>query len=266
MNLTAHRLLNWPTLISYLKGVPLPQLHPSLNNLSKLDALIASRKRAEQNIYCVAHLLMKQSNDENSYIRTIRLLNDGQYLVLCGYKQQIEGLRKSKYIEIDMSFKRVHGPINEWEICAYSEAHQKTLTFARAFTILQTANAYQRLFEELFLCIEQDTKKPIKFHHIHNQGIGCILADEHRGQALGLGQYLNQKYPMYSPTKHLEYIYKTCTVHFKRNIRNKRNQKKKYSIIRSKSQNETMEILKSLENCEIKLSKIGFKIKSKIGF
>ncbi|CAG8617971.1 19833_t:CDS:2, partial [Gigaspora rosea] len=130
-----------PILISYLKGVPLPQLHPSLNNLLKLDALIASRKRAEhpygQNIY-------------------------GQYFVFCGYKQQIEGLKKSKYIEIDMSFKRVHGSINEWEICAYSEAHQK----------------------KLFLCIEQDTKKPIKFNHIHNQGIGCILADEHRGQAL----------------------------------------------------------------------------------
>ncbi|CAG8849522.1 5101_t:CDS:1, partial [Racocetra persica] len=44
-----------PTLISYLKGVSLPQLHPSLNNLSKIDALIASKKRAEhpygQNIY-----------------------------------------------------------------------------------------------------------------------------------------------------------------------------------------------------------------------
>ncbi|CAG8831143.1 6949_t:CDS:2, partial [Gigaspora rosea] len=83
-----------PTLISYLKGVPLPQLHPSLNNLSKLNALIASRKHAEhpygQNIYGVTHLLMKQSNDENSYIRTI-----------------------------NMSFKRVHGSINEWEICAY---------------------------------------------------------------------------------------------------------------------------------------------------
>ncbi|CAG8798521.1 33173_t:CDS:1, partial [Racocetra persica] len=36
-----------PTLISYLKGVPLPQLYPSLNNLLKIDALIAFRKRAE---------------------------------------------------------------------------------------------------------------------------------------------------------------------------------------------------------------------------
>ncbi|CAG8689285.1 4868_t:CDS:2, partial [Gigaspora rosea] len=123
LDLTVHKLLN---------QVPLSQLHPSLNNLSKLDALIASRKRAEhpygQNIY--------------------GLLDNGQYHVLCGYKQQIKGLRKSKYIEIDMSFKQVHGSINEWEICAYSETHQKTLTFAQ------------------------------------NQGIGCILADEYCGQAL----------------------------------------------------------------------------------
>ncbi|RIB22191.1 hypothetical protein C2G38_2174627 [Gigaspora rosea] len=188
LDLTAHKLLNRPTLILYLKGVPLPQLHPFLNNFSKFDALIASRKHAEhpygQNIYRGCTLINETTSDENSYIRTIRLLNDGQYFVLCGYKQQIEGLRKSKYIEIDMSFKQVHGPINEWEICAYSEAHQKTLTFAWAFTVLQTANVYQRLFEELFLCIEQDTKKPIKFNHIHNQGFGCILADEYRDQAL----------------------------------------------------------------------------------
>ncbi|CAG8570282.1 5333_t:CDS:2 [Cetraspora pellucida] len=197
LDLTAHKLLS---------RVPLPQLHLSLNNLSKLDALIASKKRAEhpyrQNIYGVAYLLMKQSNNKNPYIRTIRLLNNGQYLILCGYKQQIEGLRKSKYIEIDMSFKRVHGPINEWEICAYS--------------------------------------------------IGCILADEHRGQALELGQYLNQKYPIYSPTEHLEYIYKICTVHFKRNIRNKASvskeiKKKMYSILQAKSQNEIIEILNNLE-------------------
>ncbi|CAG8682156.1 30803_t:CDS:2, partial [Racocetra persica] len=166
LDLTAHRLLNQPILILYLKEVPLPQLHLFLNNLSKIDALIASKKCAEhpylQNIYGVAYLLMRQSN-KNLYIRTIsKLLNDSQYLVLCEYKTQIKGLRNLKYIEIDISFKQVHGPINEWEICAYGETYKK----------------------KLFLCIEHDTKKPVNFYHINNCGIGCILADEHHSQAL----------------------------------------------------------------------------------
>ncbi|CAG8792693.1 12953_t:CDS:2, partial [Racocetra persica] len=101
-----------PTLISYLKEVLLPQLYLSLNNLSKIDVLIAFRKCAEhpysQNIYDVAYLLMNKSNNDNPYIRTIKL----------------------------------------------------------------------------FSCIEHDTKKPIKFYNIHNQDIGCVLADEHYDQAL----------------------------------------------------------------------------------
>ncbi|CAG8634397.1 11250_t:CDS:2, partial [Dentiscutata heterogama] len=116
----------------FLKGVPLPELHPSLNNRSKIEHMIATRRHAEhpysQDIMGVVYMLLKQKQDEkdNPYIRSIH-----------------------------MSFKRVHGPINEWEVCAYIEKYQKTLVFAHAFTILQTADT-----------------------------IGCILADEHYGQAL----------------------------------------------------------------------------------
>jgi len=41
------------------------------------------------------------------------------------------------------------------------------------------------LFEDLFCCIERDTGETFNFYHIHKKGLGCIIADQHKGQALG---------------------------------------------------------------------------------
>ncbi|CAG8574017.1 27846_t:CDS:2, partial [Racocetra persica] len=120
----------------FLKGVPLSELHPSLNNRSKIEHMIATKRYAKhpygQDIMGIANMLLKQKQDNNNnpYIRSI------------------------------------------------------SLVFARAFTILQIANTYQKLFEELFICVKQDCGHFVEFQHIHGCGIGCILADEYYGQAL----------------------------------------------------------------------------------
>ena len=59
------------------------------------------------------------------------------------------------------------------------------LTFIRIFTNIEMAEAYQNLFEDLFRCIEKDTGEPFNFHHIHGKGLGCIIANQYKGQALG---------------------------------------------------------------------------------
>src|SRR5215211_5271279 len=59
------------------------------------------------------------------------------------------------------------------------------LTFAQVFTNVETAKAYQNLFEDLFSCIERDTGETFNFYHIHQKGLGCIIANQHKGQALG---------------------------------------------------------------------------------
>ena len=43
------------------------------------------------------------------------------------------------------------------------------------------AEAYQNLFEDLFGCIERDTGKSFNFYHIYGNGLGCIIADQHKG-------------------------------------------------------------------------------------
>ncbi|RIB28821.1 hypothetical protein C2G38_2156917 [Gigaspora rosea] len=73
----------------------------------------------------------------------------------------------------------------------------------------------------LFDIVEKDTNKKFEFQHIYSRWLGCIIADEHQGQALGLGKYLHSKYCHLSSEKHLKHIYKLCQIHFNHNIRNK---------------------------------------------
>ncbi|PKY50161.1 hypothetical protein RhiirA4_466489 [Rhizophagus irregularis] len=77
------------------------------------------------------------------------------------------------------------------------------------------------MFAAVFSVMKEDTNSEICFHHIDGKEIGCILADTHSKQALGLEQYLNNRYSYLSAIKHLKHIYKICLIHFNRNIRQK---------------------------------------------
>ncbi|GBC27218.1 hypothetical protein GLOIN_2v1763409 [Rhizophagus irregularis DAOM 181602=DAOM 197198] len=259
LDLTARKFLTGSMIQSYLNGRAISDLHPSLNNQSKINYYIEKTRRSQypfgQNILGVVHEFMKHEKSNDPYIRSIRFLDSGQYIVLCATKQQLKALSELTYFEIDMAFKRIHGITNEWEVAAYLPHVQKTLTFVRIFTNVETANAYQNLFEDLFNCIERDTGETFSFYHIHGKGLGCIIADQHKGQALGLGQYLSSKYPHLAPVEHLQYIYKLCQVHYKRNIDKNRQLSREirnamYLIPSLNTQEEVLEVLNKIESCE----------------
>ncbi|CAB5386575.1 unnamed protein product [Rhizophagus irregularis] len=140
LDLTRRKFLTGTMIQNYLNGKQLSELHPSLNNQSKIDYYIGKTRRSQypygQNILGVTHEFMKHEKSEDPYIRSI----------------------------------------------------------------------------------QKDTGEIFNFYHIHGRGLGCIIADQHKGQALGLGQYLNSKYPNLTPVEHLQHIYKLCQVHYKRNI------------------------------------------------
>ena len=122
------------------------------------------------------------------------------------------------------------------------------MVLARAFTTLQSANAYIILFHHIFSIAEQDTGVPVKFFHIHGMGIESVVTDGHCGQALGfsfsfmhylaltftgLGKFCveicrdNQQACAYeahrhicdlNPYDHLWHFFHVCVVHFKQNI------------------------------------------------
>jgi hypothetical protein len=61
---------------SYLNGRQLSELHPSLNNQSKIDYYIKKVQRSKypfgQNILEVVHEFMKHEKNADAYIRSIR--------------------------------------------------------------------------------------------------------------------------------------------------------------------------------------------------
>jgi hypothetical protein len=63
------------------------------------------------------------------------------------------------------------------------------LVLARVYLKQESATAYQTVFREVFEIAEKDIGRMVKFHHMDGTGIGCIIADAHRGQALGICQY-----------------------------------------------------------------------------
>ena len=55
---------------------------------------------------------------------------------------------------------------------SYLPKAQKTLTFARVFTNIEPANAYQNLFKDLFCCVEKDIGETFNFLPHSWKGIG----------------------------------------------------------------------------------------------
>ncbi|CAG8666164.1 6019_t:CDS:2, partial [Paraglomus brasilianum] len=179
----------------------------------------------------------------------------GQILIICMTAYQSRQLQQLKSFEIDASFKRVQGVIKEWEINAFIERYNKTLPFARVFTDVETANAYEHVFTEVFSIVENDVGHRLKFHHIDGEGVQKIVADAHEGQAKGLGLYLHKIDPSRTTTEHLEHIYQTCIVHYNWNIRNKKIpeevKKMMYAIPNQETEAQVQLLLYQIESSEI---------------
>jgi hypothetical protein len=72
------------------------------------------------------------------------------------------------------------------------------------------------MFNSFFNYVEILTSQKIQFQHIHNTGLGCIIVDLDLAQAKGLAKALKIIDPSKKGKEHLEYIVKSCRVHFQR--------------------------------------------------
>jgi hypothetical protein len=174
-------------------------------------------------------------------------------------------LQTTQRPSIDTSFKRADS-YEEFELEAWFPEHMKCMRLTtlpvphahlpctavvctRAFITSQSAAAHKYLFQRIFSIVEHDTGQPVHFRHIHGVGFETIVADAHKGQALGklsvviqetrhslctgLGQLcasLSQNiahtcsYPCacelraLTPYEHLKHFFMLCVNHFQRGI------------------------------------------------
>ncbi|CAB4428174.1 unnamed protein product [Rhizophagus irregularis] len=180
----------------------LSDIHASLNNTDRLryyvDKIQKEIHPQGQGLLGVVYNYSRNINNFRDYVK-----------------------RLVQTFQIDLSFKRVMGEINEFEINYYSNEHNLILTFARVFTNRATTIAYQRIFRVLFDLVLQLTGSPPQFKHIHGFGWNCIIADLDYAQAKGLGLVLNEIDNTKDWEEHLVHIFRSCLVHYKRKIQEK---------------------------------------------
>ncbi|KAJ7817392.1 hypothetical protein B0H14DRAFT_2290326, partial [Mycena olivaceomarginata] len=90
--------------------------------------------------------------------------------------------------------------------------------------------AHLILFTRIFEIASLDTGIPVRFRHIHGEGMELWIADAHKGE--GLGAFIvdvlsnsDEFYPLepsrllrsLTPTDHLRRFYRICKIHYKRN-------------------------------------------------
>ncbi|CAB4467683.1 unnamed protein product [Rhizophagus irregularis] len=197
-NVTSRSILSGNLLSAYFNKETLAEVHVSLNNIDKLRYLVGKAYKTlhpfGQGVIGIYHDILNPKSDLINYVRKIDLYsNNGQVIITCMLDNQAKKLITLDYFQIDVSFKRVKGEINEFEINTYDSKHHLILSFCRIFTNVFTAEGY-------------------------HSGIGCILADLDTAQAKGLGLALHDLDHEKSWETHLTFILKTCLVHFERNL------------------------------------------------
>ncbi|CAB5379372.1 unnamed protein product [Rhizophagus irregularis] len=73
-----------------------------------------------------------------NYIKKISFFNNGHIMILCMTNEQAAKCIEFKYFEVNLSFKRVYGDINEFEFNAYEEKSRTILAFYIIFTNIAT--------------------------------------------------------------------------------------------------------------------------------
>ncbi|KAJ6531648.1 hypothetical protein DFH09DRAFT_1263868 [Mycena vulgaris] len=272
-DMTPRAFLRHPTVQAYLKSKfpqnqnpTLSHLHSSLANRSHLNAYIQQAKITHfpKGTDWKGVLHRKQVQDEqidpsHHYIRTILDLDDDSLteheedepaiqtnnkrtrIIICMSPEGSRRLLRAQYLQSDIGFKRIVGFL-EFELACMDRDANTSVIFCRIYLNRQTAAAHQHIFQEIEALVRKDTGSNLSWRHLHGRHLGdydgMILhwaADQHRGQAKGLGlhlqalaQALGAKPDLHeperplaslSPYEHLYRILRMCVVHVCRRIK-----------------------------------------------
>ncbi|KAI9104024.1 hypothetical protein DFS34DRAFT_590445 [Phlyctochytrium arcticum] len=179
------------------------EFHPSLNQLSSVRRLVSAERRrrdpwGESVVGVMAELYkrqMQRDDPDACYIRKADFTSNNNLIVICGTKKQVEALQSSEEILVDMTFKGIRSMSGK--------------------LLLETPT---------LISIPQETGRGLRFSHIHGDeepAISVIMADLDGGQYKGLGLFLEKltaETTKMTWSEHLLHIFKSCVVHFKRNV------------------------------------------------
>ncbi|KAJ6505572.1 hypothetical protein C8R45DRAFT_1091275 [Mycena sanguinolenta] len=263
-DLTARRFLRHPILKSFLSGEfpnlinpTLADWHVSLANREHVKSYI---KQAQEIHYPFGTgwkgvINLKSYQDaklpkEHHYIqRTLALPahsdptdSDDEEFMCMTPEASRRLLASGRYLQSDIGFRRIIG-FKEFEVAGMDRDANTSIIYCRIYLNRMTAQAHQHVFEEIEGIVLEDTGKRLQWHHLHatslENGLDSMIlswtADQHRGQAKGLGLHLQKlascmppKRDMYeterllqelSPYEHLHRNFRVCTMHYFRLVK-----------------------------------------------
>ncbi|KAJ7506100.1 hypothetical protein B0H11DRAFT_1707331 [Mycena galericulata] len=182
-----------------------------------------------------------QRHDEDEWDDTNNLKDDKLRIIVCMYP---EGSRRlltmGQYLQSDIAFKRIVGYL-EFEIACMDREANSSVIFCRVFLNRQSAVAHQHVFAAIESIVQEDTGQELRWRHLHATSLedyeGMIVewaADQHRGQAKGLGLHLqavaakmapkqdlhepHRTIQSLGPYEHIRRNFRLCSNHYYRNI------------------------------------------------
>ncbi|KAJ3756434.1 hypothetical protein EV360DRAFT_84964 [Lentinula raphanica] len=157
-------------------------------------------------------------SDQNHFSQPLRV-------AICMTSAASENFIAAQYLQSDIAFKRIVG-FYEFEIAAVDSCFNTSMTLCRVYLNRQTANAHQIVLAEINKILVADTGRGLRWRHIHGNSMndydGVILnwvVDQHRGQAKGLGLYLQEvsrslpkKQDFHEPNRSIQDLSPKCSV------------------------------------------------------
>ncbi|KAJ7652738.1 hypothetical protein DFH06DRAFT_1418342 [Mycena polygramma] len=238
--LTAQKLLNAPSTLAVYDGRRVMDATPAFADTRKVRALIVGKKKIEHpqgmGFEGVVHLVNVRELHLPMHDRYIHaaITKGGFRVVVTMHPQIVMFIHRILSLNIDFTFKRVEGKMDEWEVAGFLDRVAKRrcfvsvqcYTFASLFCDTKTTEAFAQLFTELFDAITQVTGEPLKMAPFY-PGAKCrvVMMDGEVPQALGYAKFLaSYNDPNVSqiwtrePTKLLAYNLRGCNPHFLKHI------------------------------------------------
>ncbi|KAJ7912629.1 hypothetical protein B0H13DRAFT_1874611 [Mycena leptocephala] len=196
VGLTAQRLLNASSTALVYTGERVAAVSPAFMDNRRVRSFIDEQKKKEYPRGMgwdgvLHHLSTKEPSLQKSerYIHTAMSKN-GFRLVVTMHPQIASHIHSTLALNIDFTFKRVDGEMNEWEVAGMSDRFNRRLTFGSLFCDTASTEAFMQLFIELFDTIAQVTGKPLKLAPFFpDANCRIVILDGEVPQVLGLGHF-----------------------------------------------------------------------------
>ncbi|KAJ6496154.1 hypothetical protein C8R45DRAFT_1094409 [Mycena sanguinolenta] len=227
--LTVQKLLDAPSTSSIYDGKRVTETSPAFTNIRKVRKLIVEKRKVEYPKGTgwdgVLHEIQREAQLHKSqrYIHTAMSKN-GFRLVVTMHPTLAMLLHKILSLNIDFTFKRVEGNMNEWEVVGFVDSVEKRFTLASLYCDTQNKEAFTQLFKEFFDAVAHVTGERLKLAPFYPDAkCRVVIMDGEVPQAQGLAAFLEiYNNPRVSgihttdETELLSLCLKICNPHFLR--------------------------------------------------